>query len=109
MTQNGQLSLYLCRNGRHFIAQTEIEGNIRSPPPVVLQVGSDDRLAKPSLGDGTRDCRAQQEGLIGYKIRERAERKFSSAIGNCENVVAQTLGIYTELNGMSSLRKGNVV
>src|SRR5258707_14578784 len=109
VTQNGQLSLHLCRYGRHFIAQTEIEGNIRSPAPVVLQVSSDDRLPKSSLRDRTRDRRAQRERLIGQKIRERAEGKFSSAIRNCEDVIPQALDIYTELKGMSSLRKGDVV
>src|SRR5882762_743500 len=93
VTQNGQLSLHLCRNGRHFITQTEIEGNIRSPPPAVLQVCSDDRSPKSSLRDRSRDRRAQRERLIGQKIRERAEGKFSSAIRNCEDIVPQALNV----------------
>src|SRR6266436_5503230 len=109
VTQNGQLSLHLCRNGRHFVTQTEIEGNIRSPPPVVLQVSSDDRLAKSSLGDGTRDRRTQRERLIGQKVRERAEGKFSSAVRNRQDIIPQALDIHAELNGMSPFRKGDVV
>src|SRR6266403_903815 len=91
VTQNGQLSLHLCRYGRHFIAHTEIEGNIRSPPPVVLQVCSDDRLAKSSLGDRTRDRRTQRERSIGQKIRQRAEGKFSSAVRNRKEIIPQAL------------------
>src|SRR6266404_4590042 len=109
VTQNGQLSLHLCRYGRHFITQTEIQGNIRSPPPVVLEVCSDDSLTKSSLGDRTRDRRTQGERSIGQKIRQRAEGKFSSAVGNCEDIVPQALDIHAEPNGMSSSRKGDVV
>ena len=52
VAQDSQLTLNLCWHGGHFVTQTEIEGHIRAPAPVVLEIRADDGLTEASLGDG---------------------------------------------------------
>src|SRR5712692_11776428 len=109
LPENSQLALNLRGYGRHLVTQTQIKGHVRTPAPVVLKVGSYDGLAKSSLRDRARNRHTQRERPIGQKIRQQAERKFSTGVRNRKNVVPDAVQIHPELNRMSPFRQGDIV
>ena len=50
-------------DGGHFIAQTEIQRQIRTEAPVVLNVATDDGLAHLPRGDRIRQARLERGGI----------------------------------------------
>src|SRR5258707_13823300 len=93
LPENAQLALNVGGYGPHFVTQTQIEGQIRAPAPVILDVGSENGLEKSTLGDCAGNRCTQRERPIGQKIRQLAERKFSAGVRNRKNVVPHALDI----------------
>src|SRR5712692_4767315 len=75
-----QLALHLGRHRRHFIAQTKINGHVRAPTPIVLNVTCQDCLAKttPSYRAGNRGT--QEERNVGQEIGEGVKGERTAGI-----------------------------
>src|SRR5713226_1149026 len=109
LPENSQFSLNFCRYVRHFIPQAQINGDVRPPMPIVLEIRPHDRLAKAPLGDRAGYSCGQEKGMICQKVRERVEGKNTIGIGSCQDVVPDSFHPAPEFQGVTTPSKRNVV
>src|SRR5205823_5021436 len=77
VAENRQLALNLSNDRGHFVAQPQIDGEVRAPAPIVLSIGSQNGLTNAARADGTRDGRAQRDGVVGEEAGERIEKELT--------------------------------
>ena len=62
VAENRQLALNLSNDRGHFVAQPQIDGEVRAPAPIVLSIGSQNGLTNAARADGTREFRVEGTG-----------------------------------------------
>src|ERR1700730_1348185 len=102
-------ALGIVQHGRHFIAQAEIEGQVRFHFPVVLHIGANKRLAEfPRLVDDW------QFGFKGERYTLQGERGIVELIEpprvlECVLVVIHTLDASAKFDSVSTVGPESIV
>src|SRR2546430_16236691 len=96
VAENRQLALNLSNDRGHFVAQPQIDGEVRAPAPIVLSIGSQNGLTNAARADGTRDGRAQRDGVVGEEAGERIEKELTVWTAHPKFVIANALDAHAE-------------
>src|SRR5205085_3583280 len=109
MPEDCQLAMDLGGNGAHFVANAQVNRQVRAQAQVVLYVNGRDSLANSTRTDGTGECGRQGKRLVAQKIREGIKEKFASRRGNAKLIVPDALEAQAKLERVGPFCPGRVV
>src|ERR1700730_7340545 len=99
----------LGRHRRHLVTQTEINGQVGFPAPVVLHIGAEESLAKVARCDGACESPVESPRIVRVKILQGGEIPDSSGIRKGTNLKQHALDGDTEFERMGALGEEGVV
>ena len=99
----GQFASRLADYGRHFIAQPEVQSQIRSGAPIILEIGAEQSLPQVARGERTGNSTLEFRGLIGEKPLYIVEVPYPVRIGVSDHIEKHAFNSYAESQRMGAL------
>src|ERR1700752_1819596 len=102
--------MYVRWNGGHFVAEPQVQGQVRAEVPIILNIASDDGLALASLCHwDCRDIGQEVFGLVGEEFVHGPERKRARQLRDRPLVVLVALEPKAEFQGMETFGQKSIV
>src|SRR6267378_6310801 len=96
----GELAVNFRGDGGHLIAQPKIQGEVRTPAPVVLHITAQHTLANITRGKCTDNASLESRWNVGQKILYVAELPDAVGIRKSSGLQQHALGSETKFNGV---------
>src|SRR5580704_9940793 len=97
VAQHGEFAVHFGGHRSPFVAQSDVYGEMRMQPPVILDVASGQSLPETARRQRLRISYVQGDGLIGEKARQRSEDKLTVRVAQRQDVAAHPLDGEAEL------------
>jgi hypothetical protein len=107
--QGGELSVGFAHHAAHLVAHAQIQREIGTDPPVILNISAKQLIAQIAWSRQTWKCGPKAGWLIRKERIERPERVFPGHIGVVLDTGLHVLEVSAQLQRMSALSKGDIV
>ena len=104
-----ELAFSFLYHSRHFVAEAEIQRQIWSCPPIILQIYTEKSLPQIAWRERAGDSALKLRGLVGEKSLYVVEVPDSIRIGVGKQVQQHSFNGNTEADGMGTLGEERIV